>query len=86
MSGCYPGLPATGLARSIFVIKVKICDGSVYLFMPVLPAMVSYFGFGPAVFLSPLVVLAYSSFAARETAAFCFCFFTLPMLPALRTK
>ena len=32
VSVCYPGLPATGLARSIFVIRSKNCDGPVFLF------------------------------------------------------
>ena len=35
VSVCYPGLPATGLARSIFVTRPKSCDGSVFLFLPV---------------------------------------------------
>ena len=32
-SVCYPGLPATGLAGSIFVTRPKNCDGSVFLFV-----------------------------------------------------
>ena len=35
VSVCYPGLPAPDLARSIFVTRPKICDGSVFLFLPV---------------------------------------------------
>ena len=34
-SVCYPGLPATDLAGSIFVTRPKICGGSVFLFVPV---------------------------------------------------
>ena len=34
-SVCYPGLPATDLAGSIFVTRPKFCDGSVFLFVPV---------------------------------------------------
>ena len=35
VSVCYPGFPATGLARSIFVIRPKNCVCSVFLFLPV---------------------------------------------------
>ena len=38
VSVCYPGLPATDIARSIFVTRPNICDGSVFLFLPVEPA------------------------------------------------
>ena len=34
-SVCHPGLPATGLAGSIFITRPKNCDGSVFLFVPV---------------------------------------------------
>ena len=37
-SVCYPGLPATDLAGSIFVTRPNICGGSVILFVPVEPA------------------------------------------------
>ena len=35
VSVCYPGLPATDLARSNFVTRPKNCDGAVFLFLPV---------------------------------------------------
>ena len=34
-SVCYPGLPATDIAGSIFVTRPKIRDGVVVLFVPV---------------------------------------------------
>ena len=33
VSVCYPGLSASGVARSIFVFRPKNCDGSVFLFL-----------------------------------------------------
>ena len=35
VSVCYPGLPATGSARSFFVTRLTTCGGSVFLFLPV---------------------------------------------------
>ena len=50
VSVCYPGLPATGLARFTFVARPIHCDGSVFLFLPVKPAPLSSLDRKPAVF------------------------------------
>ena len=85
VSVCYPGLPAADLARSIFVTRPKICDGSVFLFLPVKIAPLPKLGLKPAVFSFLLVGLAYPCFAARQ-AAVVFLLLALPLLSALRTK